>query len=82
VIKVRAELYSRLKEIVDASVIELSLPENATVANLFEQLKKRYPELGDFDKSVLFGMGVEFVDRNHEIKDGDTIAIMPPVQGG
>ena len=81
-IKVSAELYSSLKEIVDASVIELSLPENATVANLFEQLKKRYPELGDFDKSVLFGMGVEFVDRNHEIKDGDIIAIMPPVQGG
>ena len=81
-IKVRAELYSRLKEIVDASVIELSLPENLTVNNLFEQLKKRYPELKDFDKSVLFGIGVEFVDRNHELKDGDTIAIMPPVQGG
>jgi MoaD family protein len=82
VIKVRAELYSRLKEIVDASVIELSLAENATVNDLFEQLKKRYPELGDFDKSVLFGIGVEFVDRDHELKDGDTIAIMPPVQGG
>jgi len=82
VIKVRAELYSRLKDIVDASVIELSLPENLTVNNLFEQLKKRYPELKDFDKSVLFGIGVEFVDRNHELKDGDTIAIMPPVQGG
>ena len=81
-IKVRAELYSRLKEIVDASVIELSLPENVTVNNLFEQLKKRYPELKDFEKSVLFGIGVEFVDRNHELKDGDTIAIMPPVQGG
>ena len=81
-IKVRAELYSRLKEIVDASVIELSLPENATVNNLFQQLKKRYSELGDFDKSVLFGIGVEFVDRNHELKDGDTVAIMPPVQGG
>ena len=81
-IKVRAELYSRLKDIVDASVIELSLPENLTVNNLFEQLKKRYPELKDFDKSVLFGIGVEFVDRNHELKDGDTIAIMPPVQGG
>jgi molybdopterin synthase sulfur carrier subunit len=82
VIKVRAELYSRLKEIVDASVIELSLPENATVNNLFEQLKKRYPELGDFDKSVLFGIGVEFVDRDRMLNDGDTIAIMPPVQGG
>jgi molybdopterin converting factor small subunit len=82
VIKVRAELYSRLKEIVDASVIELSLPENATVNILFDQLKKRYPELKNFDTSVLFGMGVEFVDRNHELKDGDIVAIMPPVQGG
>ncbi len=81
-IKVRAELYSRLKEIVDASVIELSVPENATIKNLFEQLKKSYPELRDFDKSVLFGIGVEFVDRNHVLNDGDTIAIMPPVQGG
>ena len=81
-IKVRAEFYSRLKEIVDASVLVLSLPEKATVNDLFEQLQKRYPELRGFQRSVLFGIGVEFVDRNHELRDGDTIAIMPPVQGG
>ena len=81
-IKVRAEFYSRLKEIVDASVLVLSLPEKATVNDLFEQLQKRYPELRGFQRSVLFGIGVEFVARNHELKDGDNIAIMPPVQGG
>jgi len=82
VIEVRAEFYSRLKEIVDASVLVLSLPEKATVNDLFEQLRKRYPELHGFERSVVFGIGVEFVDRNHELKDGDTVAIMPPVQGG
>ena len=80
--KVRAEFYSRLKEIVGASALELSLPENASVNDLFEQLKERYPQLRDFEKSVLFGVGVEFVDRNHVLNDGDVIAIMPPVQGG
>ena len=80
--KVRAEFYSQLKEIVDASAIELSLPKNASVNDLFEQLKKRYPQLRDFERSVLFGIGVEFVDRNHPLNEGDTIAIMPPVQGG
>ena len=80
--KVRVELYSRLKEIVDASLLELSLPENATVKDLFEQLKEKYPQLRDFERSVLFGIGVEFVDRNHPLNEGDTIAIMPPVQGG
>lgn len=81
-IKVRAEFYSQLKEIVDASLLDLSLPEKATVNDLFKQLQKRYPQLRDFEKSVLFGIGVEFVDRDHELNDGDTVAIMPPVQGG
>ena len=81
-IKVRAEFYSRLKEIVGAAAFDLSVPENATVNDLLEKLQKNYPQLRDFGKSILCGIGVEFVDRNHELKDGDTIAIMPPVQGG
>ena len=81
-IKVRAEFYSRLKEIVDASVLVLSLPEKATVNDLFKQLQKSYPQLHDFEKSTLFGIGVEFVEREHQLNDGDVIAIMPPVQGG
>jgi MoaD family protein len=82
VIKVRAEFYSRLKEIVGTSALELPLPENATVSDLLKQLQESYPQLRDFGKSILCGIGVEFVDRNHELRDGDTIAIMPPVQGG
>jgi molybdopterin converting factor small subunit len=80
--KVRAEFYSRLKEIVGVSSLELSLPENATVNDLFEQLTESYPKLQDFDKSTLFGIGVEFVDRSYLLNAGDVIAIMPPVQGG
>ena len=81
-IKVRAEFYSVVKEIVDASAFELSLPKNATVNDLFERLKKSYPKLRHFEKSILFGIGVEFVDRSYVLNDGDVIAIMPPLQGG
>ena len=81
-IKVRAEFYSVVKEIVDASAFELSLPKNASVNDLFKQLKRSYPKLRDFEKSILFGIGVEFVDRSYVLNDGDVIAIMPPVQGG
>jgi molybdopterin converting factor small subunit len=80
--KVRAEFYSRLKEIIGAPALEISLRKNATVNDLFEQLEESHPQLRDFEKSMLFGVGVEFVDRNHVLNDGDVIAIMPPVQGG
>jgi molybdopterin converting factor small subunit len=82
VIKVRAEFYSRLKDIVDASALELSLPENATVNDLVKRLQASYPELRHFRKSMLFGIGVEFVDPSYQLADGDTVSIMPPVQGG
>jgi molybdopterin converting factor small subunit len=82
VIRVRAEFYSQLKEIVGTSTLELSLPENATVADLFARLKERYPQLRDFERSTLFGIGADFVDRNRALNNGETIAIMPPVQGG
>jgi MoaD family protein len=80
--KVRAEFYSRLKEVVGERALDISLPKDASVNDLFEQLKERYPQLQDFEKSMLFGVGVEFVDRNHALNEGDVIAIMPPVQGG
>jgi len=80
--KVRAEFYSRLKEIIGTPALDISLPKNATVNDLFDQLKESYPQVRDFKKSMLFGVGVEFVDRNHVLNDGDVIAIMPPVQGG
>ena len=81
-IKVRAEFYSLVKEIFDASAFELSLPKNATVNDLFEHLTRGHPKLRDFEKSILFGIGVEFVNRSYVLNDGDVIAIMPPVQGG
>lgn len=80
--KVRAELFSRLREIVARSTVELDLPENATVGDLFSELCENHPALRDFEGSVLFGLGVEFVDSRHPLRAGDKIAIMPPVQGG
>jgi molybdopterin converting factor small subunit len=80
--KVRAEFYSRLREIAGAPSLDVTLPEGARVRELVEKLSGDYPRLRDFEKSMLFGIGVEFVDGNHPLREGDTIAIMPPVQGG
>ena len=80
--KVRAEFFSRLRDIVGAPSLEIMLAEGATVCELVEILCDDHPRLRDFTKSMLFGIGVEFVDVRHVLGDGDVVAIMPPVQGG
>lgn len=80
--KVHLQFFSHLKDVVGASSIDAAVAEGATVSVLLEDLYLRHPKLRAWDNSILIGAGVEFVERDYVIKEGDEIAIMPPVQGG
>jgi MoaD family protein len=80
--KVRAEFYAQLRDLVGNREIDVELAEGATVGDLLDQIYAQQPKLRPQGKSILIGAGVEFVDRNYKLKPGDEISIMPPVQGG
>jgi molybdopterin converting factor small subunit len=81
-VKVRVQFYSHLRELAGAPQLDLDLPPEATVADLLEKVFAQIPALRSCQKSILIGAGVDFVDRNYNLKPGDEISIMPPVQGG
>ena len=80
--KVRAQFYAQLRELVANHELEVELPQDATVRELLEKIYSQKPALRGHDKSILVGAGLEFVDRNYKLNPGEEIAIMPPVQGG
>ena len=80
--KVRAQFYAQLRDLVGSREMDVDLAEGATVGDLLEQIYAQQPKLRPHDKSILIGAGVEFVDRNYKLEAGDEISIMPPVQGG
>ena len=80
--KVPVQFFSHLRDVAGVSSSHADLPEGATVADLLTVLYGRHPKLREWDSSILIGAGVEFVTRDHLLKEGDEIAIMPPVQGG
>lgn len=61
-------------------VLELSAPAN--VAQAFSTLRERFPILENFGNSLLFAINEEHARLDDAIKDGDTLAIFPPVSGG
>lgn len=79
---VRVQFYAQLRELLGKNALELELPQGATVRELLEKIYAQKPGLRAQDKSILVGAGVEFVDRDYQLKPGEEIAIMPPVQGG
>jgi len=80
--KVRVRFYAQLRDLSGMRELEVNLAEGATVHDLLEKIYAQQPALRPHDKSILIGVGVEFVDRNYELKPGEEISIMPPVQGG
>jgi molybdopterin converting factor small subunit len=81
-VKVRVQFYSHLRQLAGAPQLDLDLPQKANVADLLEKVFVQIPTLRSCEKSILIGVGVDFVDRNYNLKQGDEISIMPPVQGG
>ncbi len=80
--KIRVQFYAQLRDLVGMRELDIDLVEGATVHDLLDQIYAQQPSLRPHDKSILIGAGVEFVDRNYELKHGEKISIMPPVQGG
>jgi sulfur-carrier protein len=79
---VRVKFYAQLRELVGIHELELELPKGATVSQLLEKIYAQQSALRAYDKSILIGAGLEFVDRNYKPNPGEEIAIMPPVEGG
>ena len=80
--KVRVQFFSRLRDVTGSEHFDLDLKTGAMVSDLLAELFARFPKLRDWERSILVGAGVEFVDRDYIIQPVDEIAIMPPVQGG
>ncbi|HEX8353278.1 MAG TPA: molybdenum cofactor biosynthesis protein MoaE [Pyrinomonadaceae bacterium] len=66
-----------------ADELTLSLPEGADARAAFERLLADYPGLRRFRSSLLVAVNQEYArDLSVELKDGDELALFPPVSGG
>ncbi|MBK9975671.1 MAG: molybdopterin converting factor subunit 1 [Planctomycetes bacterium] len=59
-----------------------SAPEGATAAVLRALLAQAHPKLGDALKSCRVAVNEEFAPDSTVLREGNTVAFIPPVSGG
>lgn len=79
---VKVLFFASLKDITGESGIDLELDENADVESLKVEVTSMYPKLKPFMSFVKIAINQEFAEANSVIKNGDELAILPPVSGG
>ena len=80
--KIEIQLFSRLRDLAGGSPLALELPADATVADALTQVYADHPAMRDWDRHLLLAVGLEYVGREQPLREGDSLSIMPPVQGG
>ena len=79
---VRVMLFAAARQLAGTDVIELDLPESATVAQLRTRLVEAVPELARLMDQALFSVDAEYADDATKIALGAEVACIPPVSGG
>jgi len=61
---------------------QLDLPEGESLEDLWGLYAQRFPRLVEVAGSLLLAVNQEIADRTRRLREGDEVAIMPPVSGG
>ncbi len=80
--RVRVLLFASLREAVGEKTLELELRDRATVADLLAQLEADHPVIARHRGKLLIAKNEERAVPGAELRDGDEIALLPPVSGG
>ena len=80
-IEVTVLFFGAARDIVGQAEIKLSL-QATSAATALEELLEKFPELRRFGRSLLFAVNQEYAQPDRQIKDGDELAVFPPVSGG
>ena len=80
--RIEVRFFSRLRDLAGAAEMAMDVTPGLTVGGLLEILYRRYPALREWDPHILTAVGLDYAGRDQPLQPGDTVSIMPPVQGG
>lgn len=80
--KVHIRLFAGLHDLLGERNVTLELSERATVADLRDQLSRQYPVITPYLPTLVCAVGEEYVTPDHALREGDDVALIPPVSGG
>lgn len=81
-IAVRVLFFGAARDAAGHSEVDIVLKHSATAAEAFEEVLERFCELRRFGRSLLFAVNQEYARADCPVRDGDELAVFPPVSGG
>ncbi len=80
--KVTVKLFASYKEKAGRSDFEMELPEDATVAAATAEVLRLHPKITGDASRLMVAVNEEYQEHDFRLREGDEVALIPPVSGG
>jgi len=80
--RVRLLFFGAARDAVGHDKVDFVLRNARTTRDAFAEVLETYPALQRFGGSLLFALNQEYAREDRPIKNGDELAVFPPVSGG
>jgi molybdopterin converting factor subunit 1 len=79
---IKVKFFAILHDLAGVREATLELADGATVSTASTAIAKQFPPIARHLSRVAFAVNQEYRDRETILRDGDEIALIPPVSGG
>jgi molybdopterin synthase catalytic subunit len=79
---IRVKLFAVVRERAGTSDMTLDLPSGAKVSDARESLSAMIPSIRDLLTRTAFAINQDYATLSNALRDGDELAVIPPVSGG
>ena len=80
--KITVKLFSLAKDLAGFDEREFELSQSGVAADVLQQLIRENAGFVDWKSSLRLAVNCEYVNGDHPLKEGDEVAVIPPVSGG
>jgi molybdopterin converting factor subunit 1 len=81
-VKIRLLYFAVVRERLRRDGELLELPEGTTVDELLDELERRHSGFAGLRAACKVAVNQDFASGEAELRDGDEVALIPPVAGG
>lgn len=80
--QVQVLFFAHARDVTGIGSLEVELKDRATISDLKNVLIRTYPDLGSIESKLAVALNEEYVVGEATLKNGDEVALIPPVSGG
>ncbi|MCA9410463.1 MAG: molybdopterin converting factor subunit 1 [Candidatus Omnitrophica bacterium] len=80
--RVRVLFFAGLRDLAGKREHEYTLDESSTLLDLHDRIHRDFPAMAGIEKKIRLAVNEEYATLDRPLRDGDTVAMIPPVSGG